>query len=157
LSEAPGKDDPKSPFNQKKNLKENNFPQAQAMQMMFMMRGGRRGFNKLEEIYKQEPAAVLVVQNTGKDSEIYNALSTDPNVLPPDDKPIIKRPRTRMLIPGAGDLMAGMMGGGRVPTITVTREIANLILENTGKTIDELKKLLKLLISLHPEICREPG
>jgi hypothetical protein len=143
LNEAPGKDDPKSPFNQKKELKEKYFPQAQAMQMMFMMRGGRRGFNKLEEIYKQEPAAVLVVQNTGKDSEIYNALSTDPNVLPPDDKPIIKRPRTRMLIPGAGDLMAGMMGGGRVPTITITREIANLILENTGKTIDELKKIIE--------------
>jgi len=48
-----------------------------------------------------------------------------------------------MLIPGAGDLMAGMMGGGRVPTITITREIANLILENTGKTIDELKKIIE--------------
>ncbi|MGC8745797.1 MAG: M28 family peptidase [Candidatus Saccharicenans sp.] len=143
LSEAPGKDDPKSPFNQKKELKEKYFPQAQAMQMMFMMRGRGRGFNKLEEIYKQEPAAVLVVQNTGRDSDIYNALSTDPNVLPPDDKPIIKRPRTRMVIPGGGDYMAAMMGGGRVPTINITREMANLILENTGKTIDELKKVIE--------------
>ncbi|HNT01688.1 MAG TPA: hypothetical protein PKJ80_06635, partial [Candidatus Saccharicenans sp.] len=93
ISEAPGKDDPKSPFNQKKELKEKYFPQAQAMQMMAMVRGrGGRMFNKLDEIYKQEPAAVLIVQNAANDSDIYNSLSTDQNALPPDDRPIIKRP-----------------------------------------------------------------
>jgi len=30
-----------------------------------------------------------------------------------------------------------------VPTLTITREIANLILENSGKTIDELKKTIE--------------
>ncbi|HAR36496.1 MAG TPA: hypothetical protein DCR87_06295 [Acidobacteria bacterium] len=139
LSEAPGKDDPKSPFNKNKEIKDKYFPQAQAMQMMFMRRG-RGGFNKLEEIYKQSPAAVLVVQNTGKDADIYNMLTAAQNRRPNDERPIINRPRTRMLIPGAREAMAGMMGGSNVPTLTITREMANLILENSGKTIDELKK-----------------
>ena len=144
ISEAPGKDDPRSPFNQKKELKDKYFPQAQAMQMMAMMRGrGGRMFNKLDEIYKQEPAAVLIVQNAGKDSDIYNSLSADQNALPPDDRPIIKRPRARLVIPGARDMMAGMMGGGSAPTINITREIANLLLENTGKTLDELKQSIE--------------
>jgi len=139
LSEAPGKDDPKSPFNKNKEIKDKYFPQAQAMQMMFMRRG-RGGFNKLEEIYKQSPAAVLIVQNTGKDADIYNMLTAAQNRRPNDERPIINRPRTRMLIPGAREAMAGMMGGSNVPTLTITREMANLILENSGKTIDELKK-----------------
>ncbi|MBC7350354.1 MAG: M20/M25/M40 family metallo-hydrolase [Candidatus Aminicenantes bacterium] len=139
LSEAPGKDDPKSPFNKNKEIKDKYFPRAQAMQMMFMRRG-RGGFNKLEEIYKQSPAAVLVVQNTGKDADIYNMLTAAQNRRPNDERPIINRPRIRMLIPGAREAMAGMMGRSNVPTLTITREMANLILENSGKTIDELKK-----------------
>lgn len=139
LSEAPGKDDPKSPFNKNKEIKDKYFPRAQAMQMMFMRRGRGR-FNKLEEIYKQSPAAVLIVQNTGKDADIYNMLTAAQNRRPNDERPIINRPRIRMLIPGAREAMAGMMGRSNVPTLTITREMANLILENSGKTIDELKK-----------------
>jgi hypothetical protein len=143
LSEAPGKDDPKSPFNQKKELKDKYFPPGPAMEIMAFMRRGARGFNKLEEIYKQNPAAVLVVQNKGRDSDIYNSLTFGQNRLPADDKPIIKKPRTRMVIPGARDMMAGMMAGSNIPTINITREMANLILENTGKTIDDLKKTVE--------------
>jgi hypothetical protein len=106
ISEAPGKDDPKSPFNQKKELKDKYFPQAQAAQMMIMMRGRGNRFNKLDEIYKQQPAAVLIVQNAGKDSAIYNALSVDPNVPPADDRPIIIWPRVRLVNPGARDMMS---------------------------------------------------
>jgi len=143
ISEAPGKDDPKSPFNQKKELKDKYFPQAQAAQMMIMMRGRGNRFNKLDEIYKQQPAAVLIVQNAGKDSAIYNALSVDPNVPPADDRPIINMPRVRLVIPGARDMMAGMIGGGSAPTVNITREMANLLLENTGKTIDDLKQTIE--------------
>ena len=144
ISEAPGKDDPKSPFNQKKELKDKYFPQAQAFQMMAMMRGrGGQRFNKLDEIYKQAPAAVLIVQNGAKDSDIYNSLSTDQNALPPDDRPIIDMPRKRLVIPGARDMMAGMMGGGSATTVNITREMANLLLENSGKTLDELKKSIE--------------
>lgn len=142
LSEAPGKDDPNSPFNKNKELKEKYF-QADTARLVQMMMRGRRGFNKLDEIYKQQPAAVLVVQNTGKDVDIYNMLTAAQNRQPDDSRPIIKRPRTRMVIPGARDSMEGMMGMSRVPTLTITREMANLILENTGKTIDELKKAIE--------------
>jgi len=144
ISEAPGKDDPKSPFNQKKELKDKYFPQAQALQMMVMMRGrGGQRFNKLDEIYKQQPAAVFIVQNAAKDSDIYNSLSTDQNALPPDDRPIINMPRKRLVIPGARDMMTGMMGGGSATTVNITREMANLLLENSGKTLDELKKSIE--------------
>jgi len=144
ISEAPGKDDPKSPFNQKKELKDKYFPQAQAFQMMAMMRGrGGQRFNKLDEIYKQQPAAVFIVQNAAKDSDIYNSLSTDQNALPPDDRPIINMPRKRLVIPGARDMMTGMMGGGSATTVNITREMANLLLENSGKTLDELKKSIE--------------
>jgi hypothetical protein len=144
ISEAPGKDDPKSPFNQKKELKDKYFPQAQAFQMMAMMRGrGGQRFNKLDEIYKQQPAAVFIVQNAAKDSDIYNSLSTDQNALPPDDRPIINMPRKRLVIPGARDMMTGMMGGGSATTVNITKEMANLLLENSGKTLDELKKSIE--------------
>ncbi len=143
LSDAPGKDDPNSPFNKNKELKEKYFPQGpQAMQVL-MRRMGRGGFNKLEEIYKQQPAAVLMVQNTGKDVDVYNMLTAAQNRPPDDSRPIIKRPRSRMVIPGARDSMESMMGMSRVPTLTITREMANLILENSGKTIDDLKKAIE--------------
>ena len=143
LSEAPGKDDPKSPFNQKKELKEKYFPQGGNIQMMMAMRGRGRGFNKLDEIYKQQPAAVLVVQNSGKDSDIYNMLTAMQNRQPNDERPIIKRQQGRMTIPGARDSMMQMMGLSNVPTLNITREMANLILSNTGKTIDELKQTIE--------------
>ncbi len=141
LSEAPGKDDPKSPFNKTKELKEKYFPQAQAFQMM-ARRGGAR-FSKLEEIYKQNPAAVLVVQNTGKDTDIYNMLTVAQNRRPNDERPIINRPRSVMVIPGSRDPLAGVMGRTAVPTLNISREMANLMLENTGKTIDELKQAIE--------------
>ncbi|MGQ9471597.1 MAG: M28 family peptidase [Candidatus Aminicenantales bacterium] len=143
LSEAPGKDDPKSPFNVNKELKEKYFPQLPAPPAIARERGGPARFNKLDEIYKQEPAAVLVVQNTGRDADIFNNLTEITARQPSDERPIIRRVRTRMVIPGA--LVRTPQGPGQMvaPTITITREIANFILENTGKTIDELKQAIE--------------
>jgi len=157
ISEAPGKDDPKSPFNQKKELKDKYFPQAQAFQMMAMMRGrGGQRFNKLDEIYKQQPAAVFIVQNAAKDSDIYNSLSTDQNALPPDDRPIINMPRKRLVIPGARDMMTGMMGGGSATTVNITREMANLLLEIVERLWTNLKSLSRLPINRLPATFLEP-
>jgi Zn-dependent M28 family amino/carboxypeptidase len=39
--------------------------------------------------------------------------------------------------------LGGMMAGGGPPVVTITREIANAILENTGKTIDDLKQSIE--------------
>ncbi len=133
LTEAPGKDDPESPFQKNKELKDKYFPQAQAMRMF--RRGG--GGGKTAEIRKLGPAAILQVQNTGTDAAIYKGLATTRQ--PSDDRPINTRPRRRLSIPG----IRGMMSGGGAPVITITREIANAILENSGKTIDELKESIE--------------
>ncbi len=133
LTEAPGKDNPESPFQKTKELKDKYFPEAPAMRM-FRRRGGG---GKLEELNKLGPAAILQVENQGQDADTYNQLATQRQ--PSDERPINTSPRRRMSIPGLG----GMMAGGGPPVVTITREIANAILENTGKTIDDLKRSIE--------------
>jgi hypothetical protein len=143
LTEAPGRDNLQSPFQTKKELKEKYFPAAPAggPQMAFMgPRGGGQGgrFNKLAEIQKLGPAAIFQVQNVGRDSDIYRALSTVRR--PNDERPIINKPRQSLSIPGVAG--GGPMGGGAT-TMTITREMANAILEATGQTIDDLKNKIE--------------
>ena len=130
LSEAPGKKDPKSPF-QAKELKEKYFPPEGLM----AMRMG--GFNKAREIAKLGAAAVLQVQAYGKDTDIYKSME---NPRPVDDsRPIINEPRRRLLIPGAGSAMPWESS----PVITITREMADAILENSGTKMDDLQKKIE--------------
>ncbi|MCX6576949.1 MAG: M28 family peptidase [Candidatus Aminicenantes bacterium] len=143
LTEAPGRDNPQSLFQTKKELKEKYFPAAPAggPQMAFMgpRGGGQPGrFNKLTEIQKLGPAAIFQVQNVGRDSDIYRALSTVRR--PNDERPIVNKPRQSLSIPGV--VGGGPMGGG-ASTLTITREMANAILEATGQTIDDLKKKIE--------------
>ena len=140
LTEAPGKDDPKSPFQTNKELKDKYFPETPAFDMMAMMRA-RRGparFNKVAEIAKLGPAAIVQVQNTGTDFDIFKALSAVPK--PDDSRPIIRRPRTRLSV--AGDTRP-FMGRGGAAAVTITREMANFLLDGTGQTIDDLKKRIE--------------
>jgi len=143
LSEAPGRDNPQSPFQTKKELKEKYFPAAPAggPEMMFMgpRGGGQPGrFNKLTEIQKLGPAAIFQVQNVGRDSDVFRNLSAVRR--PNDERPIVNKPRQSLSIPGVAG--GGPMGGGAT-TLTITREIANAILEATGQTIDDLKKKIE--------------
>ena len=133
LTEAPGKDNPESPFQKNEELKNKYFPQAPTMRMM--RRGG--GGGKTADIRKLGAAAILQVQNTGTDDSIYKGLASTRQ--PSDERPINTSPRRRLSVPGLG----GMMSGGGAPIITISREIANAILENSGKTIDELKKAIE--------------
>jgi hypothetical protein len=140
LTEAPGKDDPKSPFQATKELKDKYFPAAPQPDMMAMMRarGGPERFNKIAELAKLGPAAIVQVQNTGSDFDIFKALST---VRRPDDsRPIINRPSRRLSIAGDTRSLMGGRGGG---AMTITREMANFLLDGTGQTIDELKKRIE--------------
>ncbi len=135
LSDAPGRDDPKSPFQAKKELKDKYFPgMPQGDMMAMMMRGGPQRFNKLDAIAKLEPAAIVQVSSAGNDAAIYNALSMVRK--PSDDQPITNQPRRRLSLAG----VAGGMGGrGGASATTITREMANFLLEGTGQTIDDLK------------------
>ena len=141
LTEAPGKDNPQSPFQAKPELKEKYFPAAGGPPAMMMARGPGGGpgrFNKNAEIMKLGAAAIVTVDNTGRDTAIFNALSQVRR--PNDERPIINRPRARMTI--AGDAGGGM-GPGGAAAVTITREIANAILEGTGHTIDDLKRTIE--------------
>lgn len=136
LSDAPGRDDAKSPLQSKKELKDKYFPAPpQGDMMAMMMRGGPQRFNKLEAIAKMEPAAIVQVASAGTDAAIYNALSFVRK--PSDDQPIVNKPRRRLSLAG---VPGGEMGGRGPSATTITREMANFLLEGTGQTIDGLKK-----------------
>ena len=132
LSEAPGKDNPKSPFQKNKKLKKKYFRAAPA----FRMARFGRGPSKIQDISKRGPAAIIQVQNTGKDDTIYKQLA--PRRIS-DERPIRTTPRRRLSLPG----IPSMMRGGGTTVITITREIANAILESSGKTIDDLKNTIE--------------
>ena len=140
LSDAPGRDNPQSPLQKTKELKDKYFPaMPQNVDMAMMMRGGPQRFNKLAEINKLGPAAIVQVANMGKDSDIYKALSMVRK--PSDERPIINRPGRRLSLAGVAGGDMGMRGGAAATTIT--REMANFLLEGTGQTIDDLKKRIE--------------
>jgi hypothetical protein len=151
LSDAPGRDDPKSPFQTKKELKDKYFPAPpQGDMMAMMMRGGPQRFNKLTEINKLGPAAIIQVSSTGKDAAVFNALSMVRK--PSDERPIINKPRRRLAL--AGDTGTSM-GMGGVQATSITREMANFLLEGTGQTIDDLKA--KIESTMKPSSMSVPG
>jgi len=146
LTEAPGRNDPKSPFNATKELKEKYFPAAPAGGVQFQ-RGPAPGqpqrFNKLTEIQKQGPAAILQVANVNNDLATYRNMAVPPYVHINDDRPIIGRERGgSMSIPGVTG-GGGPMGGSSIPTMSITRDMANAILGATGQTIDNLKSQIE--------------
>ncbi len=145
LTDAPGRDNPQSPFQTNKELKDKYFPAGRGGGPPTAMAGPRGGgaggqrFNKISEIQKLEPAAILQVSSVDNDFATYRNLSAvrQPN----DERPIINRQRSSLSIPGAPSRGSGARGGGgNAPTMTITRDIANAILSATGKTIDDLQK-----------------
>jgi len=140
LSDAPGRDNPQAPLQKTKELKDKYFPAApQGGDMAMMMRGGPQRFNKLTEINKLGPAAIVQVSNTGNDTAIFNALSMVRR--PNDERPIINRPGRRLSLAGVAGGMG--MGRGGASATMITREMANFLLEGTGQTIDDLKKKIE--------------
>lgn len=144
ISEAPGKGNPESPFEKDKELKEKYFPPAPVSP--FARRGG--GFNKTREIARLGAAAILQVQNTGSDSEMLKGMGPRPVS---DERPIINKPRRRLLLPGS----RAQMPWERSPVITVTREMADAILESTGQKIEDLKE--RIDTTLKPASMELPG
>jgi hypothetical protein len=145
LTEAPGKDNPNSPFQKDKELKEKYAP----VSPMMMMRRGGGGFNKSQEIAKLGAVAILQVQSSVKDSEMVNGLGRPRAVS--DEKPIIDRQRRRLTLPGVTQRMPWEGS----PTITITREMADAILEGAGQKIDDLKQ--KIDTTLKPASMELPG
>lgn len=136
LSDAPGRNDPKSPFQTNPQLKEKYFPAAGGV--VAARGGGGPRFNKMTEITKRGPAAILMVPAYSSDADAFNLLSTQR--MPNDSRPIINRARPRLQV---ADTEAGGAGGrGPASTVTITRQIANAVLEGTGQTIDQLQQAI---------------
>jgi Peptidase family M28 len=144
LTEAPGKDNPNSPFQKDKDLKEKYAPVSP---MMFMRRGG--GFSKTQEITKLGAVAILQVDSSTKDSAMVNGWGRPRPVS--DERPIIDRPRRRLMLPGVTQRMPWEGS----PVITITREMADAILEGSGQKIDDLKQ--KIDTTLKPASMELPG
>lgn len=143
ISEAPGKDNPNSPF-QKKELKDKYFP---AVAFGPFARGA--GFSKTREIAKLGVAAILQVQNSVKDADMYKNLAGQRRVS--DERPAMNRQRRRLSIPGAGPQMPGEAS----TVITITRETANAILEGASLKIEDLQK--KIEDTFKPASMELPG
>lgn len=142
ISDAPGKDDPASPF-QKKELKEKYFPAMPAF------RGGGIDAAKAAAIFKQGALAVLVVKNSlGEGGDVYWDILSQQQVH--DEKPILPDSRKRLLLPGA----KGMPWEGRT-TLRISREMADAILQAAGETIASLQK--KIAAKYKPHSLSLPG
>jgi hypothetical protein len=126
LSEAPGKDDPASPF-QKQELKEKYFP---AMPGPRAISGD---FTKAFAIIQRGALAVLIVKNSIAEGDVHTDILARLQVR--DDKPILPDDRKKLLLPGA----KGMPWEGHA-WIRISREMADAILEKSGKTVEDLQK-----------------
>jgi len=141
FSDAPGRDNPESPFQRNKALKDKYFPAAPAGGVIIIQPGAR--FNKISEIRKRRPAAILQVAGTAiagttkQDAAWFRSLLPAKGVN--DEQPIIKKPYRRMILPG----VAGPIGGSGAPLISITRETANALLEASGQSLDDLKKKIE--------------
>lgn len=127
LSDVPGRDDPASPFQKNKELKEKYLAAAP------MMRRGGADFAKAGELFKRGAAAVLIARSSLADGDIQQEIVDRRRVS--DDKPILPDTRKRLLIPGA----KGMPWDGR-PIVRVSREMADALLAAAGKTVDALQR-----------------
>jgi hypothetical protein len=126
LTEAPGRDDPASPF-QKKELKEKYFAPA------FARRGPGADFAKTSALFKAGALAVLIAKSSVSEGDIHQEALAQRLVR--DDKPILPDDRRKLLIPGA----KGMPWEGRA-VIRVSREMADAILSKSGETVESLQK-----------------
>jgi len=127
LSEAPGKGDPDSPFN-KGELKKKYYPQRN-----FMRRGTPNP--KLKTAQDLGAVGVLMVENSPDDNSDVARRVLDAREIN-DERPIFPGPRRRVSLIGVK--APSSMGGG-VPTISVSREMADAILGMTGQEVDALK------------------
>jgi hypothetical protein len=125
LSETPGKDDKDSPFN-KGELKEKYYP-ARRMRRMTS--------SKIQLARKMGAVAVIMIENSPqKNGDVFRGKLASRKVN--DERPII---------PGHGRRMSLMEGTGlsmpwdSVPTIRVSREMADSILGYAGQDIKTLK------------------
>jgi hypothetical protein len=126
LSEAPGKDDPESPFN-KGELKEKYYPRRMRM---------RRAASPKNDLARNKGAiAILMVENSPQENPDVARRFLDAQRIN-DERPIFPGERRRISL--AEDVGPSMRWES-IPTIQVTRQMANDILEFVGQDVETLK------------------
>jgi hypothetical protein len=136
LSEAPGKDDPESPFN-KGELKEKYYPQRRRMRRMTSP--------KVDLARDLGAAAILMVENSPKDNPDVAQRALDAQKIN-DERPIIPGERRRISLVDTKGLP---MPWERVPTIQVSREMADDILGMAGQDVETLKGKIEKTLQSH--------
>jgi hypothetical protein len=131
LSETPGKDDPDSPFS-KGELREKYYPQARRM-----MR--RMSSPKVDLARKLGAVGILMVENSPKENSDVARRVLDGQRIN-DERPIIPGPRRRISLIDQIDM--GPMRTS-IPTIRISRDMADDILGLNGKNINTLKKAIE--------------
>jgi hypothetical protein len=131
LSGAPGRDNAESPFQRNQALKDKYFPPPPAGGITIGTADGQ--FNKISEIQKRRPAAILQVLSRRQDAVFSKRQLPAGEVS--DEQPIINKPSRRMVLPGVRDLREG----SPIPLIAITRRMADALLEVSGQTIEELE------------------
>ncbi|MGD2246167.1 MAG: M20/M25/M40 family metallo-hydrolase [Candidatus Aminicenantes bacterium] len=138
LSETPGKDNPESPFN-KGELKEKYYPQRRPMM--------RRRPTSPKFILPRElgAEAILLVENSPEDNPSI-ARNTLNRQRINDESPIYPGSRRRIsLVENVG----GFMSRDSIPTIRISREMADYILSLVGKDIETLKGKIEATLKSH--------
>jgi hypothetical protein len=129
LSEAPGKGDPDSPFN-KGELKEKYFPERRPM-----MRRRRSTSPKFKVPADMKAEAILLVENSPDENGDLPRQYLDSQKID-DERTIYPEPRRRISL---AENIGGSMYGDSIPTIRISRNMANEILGMVGQDIDTLK------------------
>ena len=139
LSEAPGKGDPESPFN-KGELKEKYFPQRR---MMMRRRGSTSP--KFQIAKDMGAEAVLLIENSPEENPEITRSTLNAQKIN-DESTIYPVPRRRMSL---ADSVARSRFGDSIPTIRISRKMANEILGMVGQNIETLKGKIEKNITSH--------
>lgn len=126
LTETPGKDDPESPFN-KGELKEKYYPQRRMMR--------RTRSPKFDLARDLGAAAILLVENSPKENSDVPRRALDAQQIN-DERPIFPGQRRRISL---YEDVRPSRGEGSIPTIQISRTMADDILGLVGKDIKIIK------------------
>jgi len=136
LSEAPGKDDPESPFNKGK-LKEKYYPQRRRM---------RRAANPKVDLAREKGAiAIIMVENSPQENPDVARRALDGQRIN-DERPIFPGPRRRISL---AENVGPSMPWDSIPTIQVTRQMANDILGFVSQDVEALKGKIENTLKSH--------
>jgi hypothetical protein len=139
LSEAPGKGDPDSPFNKGK-LKEKYFPQRRPM-----MRRRRTTSPKFKLAADMGAEAILLVENSPQDNPEITRSALEAQKIN-DEQTIYPVPRRRVSI---ADSITQSRFGDSIPTIRISRKMADEILGMVGHKIEILKGKIEETLTSH--------